>query len=87
MKKYRFLEVVKADVDGFDGIREIGKLLLTVTICSFLLFSLTNYIYQKTSGSDLLGQGEFVFAWVSSILFSLNAAYQKKKKLLRNHSG
>ena len=87
MKKYSFLEVVTADVDGFDGIREIGKLLLTVTICSFLFFSLTNYIYQKTSGSDLLGQGEFVFAWVCSILFSLNVPYQKKAKLLKNHNG
>lgn len=77
----RFISVMRADVEGFDGIREFGLMFLFQIICMAGLYMLAN-AYKEEIGFDGLGSHDFTITLIVVLFVTVYRLYKEKVKYM-----
>lgn len=77
------IKVIRAKVEGWDGVREYGVLFLIQIVVLALLYKAYNYI---TAGGDglVLNAKDFALSMVVAVLITSYQTYQNKVRFMNN---
>lgn len=72
---------MRADVEGFDGIREFGLMFLFQIVCMAGLYMLAN-AYKEELGFNGLGSRDFTITLIAVIFVTYYRLYKDKTKYM-----